>query len=45
VSAELIVLGSHGHTAIGETVLGSVAHKVTMKATVPVLLVPIGHRG
>ena len=45
VNAELIVLGSHGHSAIGEAVLGSVAHKVTMKATVPVLLVPIGHRG
>jgi nucleotide-binding universal stress UspA family protein len=45
VNAELIVLGSHGHSAIGEAVLGSVAHKVTMKATVPVLLVPIGHHG
>ena len=45
IDAELIVLGSHGHSAIGEAVLGSVAHKVTMKATVPVLLVPIGHRG
>ncbi len=44
-SAEMIVLGSHGHSAIGEAMLGSVAHKVTMKATVPVLLVPIGHRG
>jgi len=45
VNAELIVLGSHGHSAIGEAVLGSVAHRITMKATVPVLLVPIGHRG
>ncbi|MDG4550905.1 MAG: universal stress protein [Candidatus Contendobacter sp.] len=45
VGAELIVLGSHGHSAIGEAVLGSVAHKVTMKATAPVLLVPIGHGG
>lgn len=45
VNADLIVLGSHGHSAIGEAVLGSVAHKITMKATIPVLLVPIGHHG
>ncbi|HRD66389.1 MAG TPA: universal stress protein [Candidatus Competibacter sp.] len=44
VNAEMIVLGSHGHSAIGEAMLGSVA-QVTMKATVPVLLVPIGQRG
>jgi nucleotide-binding universal stress UspA family protein len=45
VNADMIVLGSHGHSAIGEVVLGSVAHKIAMKATIPVLLVPIGHRG
>lgn len=44
-NAEMIVLGSHGHSAIGEAVLGSVAHKITMKAAVPVLLVPIRQRG
>ncbi len=41
IPAGLIVLGSHGHTAIGEMLIGSVAHKVTMNAEVPVLLVPI----
>ena len=45
INADLIVMGSHGHSAIGEAMLGSVAHQVTMKATVPVLLVPIGPRG
>ena len=45
VNADMIVLGSHGHSAIGEVMLGSVAHKIAMKATVPVLLVPIGHHG
>ncbi len=41
VLADMIIMGSRGHTAIGEILLGSVAHKVTMKADVPVLLVPI----
>jgi nucleotide-binding universal stress UspA family protein len=41
VLADMIVMGSRGHSAIGELILGSVAHKVTMKADVPVILVPI----
>lgn len=41
VLADMIVIGSRGHSAIGEILLGSVAHKVTMKADVPVVLVPI----
>ncbi|MCP5420008.1 MAG: universal stress protein [Gammaproteobacteria bacterium] len=41
VKADLIVVGSHGRTALGEMFIGSVAHKVTVKSTVPVLLVPI----
>lgn len=41
IGADLIVLGSHGHTALDEMLIGSVARKVTLKATVPVLLVPI----
>jgi len=41
VLADMIVMGSRGHSAIGEIILGSVAHKVTMKADVPVILVPI----
>ncbi len=41
LKADLIVLGSHGHNPLGEMLIGSVAHKVTMRARVPVLLVPI----
>ena len=39
--ADLIVMGSHGQTALSEMVMGSVAHKVIMKSNLPVLLVPI----
>src|SRR5574337_621431 len=41
LGADLIVLGSHGHSALGEMLIGSVAHRVSAVATVPVLLVPI----
>ncbi|MBX3685820.1 MAG: universal stress protein [Rhodocyclaceae bacterium] len=41
VLADIIVMGSRGHSAIGELLIGSVAHKVMTKADVPVLLVPI----
>ena len=41
VLADVIVMGSRGHSSIGEILLGSVAHKVTMKSDVPVILVPI----
>lgn len=41
VLADMIVMGSRGHSAIGELLIGSVAHKVTMKSHVPVVLVPI----
>ena len=44
VGADLIVLGSHGQTTLGEIFMGSVAHKVLMKARspkIPVFLVPI----
>lgn len=40
-NADVIVMGSHGHTAFGEMLLGSVAHKVTQRSGVPVLLVPV----
>lgn len=39
--AGLIVLGSHGHTALGKMLLGSVAHQVIVQSQVPVMLVPI----
>lgn len=41
LAADLIVLGSRGHTAFEEMLLGSVAHTVSMKSRVPVLLVPV----
>ena len=40
VKADMIVLGSRGHSVIDELLLGSVAHKVTVKTTIPVVLVP-----
>lgn len=38
--ADLIVMGSRGHSALDEVLLGSVAHKVTMRTTIPIILVP-----
>ncbi len=40
-AADLIVLGSHGHSTIGEILIGSTAHKVSQRSRVPVLLVPV----
>ena len=37
--ADLIVMGSHGHGALGNMILGSVATGVLARSTVPVLLV------
>ena len=36
---DLIVMGSHGHTALGSVALGSVATKVLASCRVPVLIV------
>jgi nucleotide-binding universal stress UspA family protein len=36
---DLIVMGSHGHTAVGEILLGTTAHRVMQRAPVPVFLV------
>jgi nucleotide-binding universal stress UspA family protein len=36
---DLLVMGSHGHSALGNLVLGSVATQVLAHCTVPVLLV------
>ena len=38
--AELIVLGSHGHGAVYELLVGSVSEGVVRAAQVPVLLIP-----
>lgn len=38
--ADMIVLGSHGHTAFYDLLIGSTTHDVLKKATCPVLIVP-----
>jgi len=40
LEAGLIVLGSHGHGAMYDLLVGSVAEGVVRRSTVPVLLVP-----
>ena len=37
---DLIVMGTHGHSALGNLVLGSVATGVLARCKVPVLLIP-----
>ena len=39
-SFDLVVMGTHGHSALGGLVLGSVANGVIARAHMPVLLVP-----
>lgn len=39
--ADLIVIGSHRHTALGDALVGSTANKVLHRSTLPVLLVRI----
>ncbi len=39
-SADLVVLGTHGHGAIASLLLGSVSEGMVRKATVPTLIVP-----
>ncbi len=41
VSAELIVIGTHGRTGLRRVLLGSVAEQVLRKAECPVLVVPL----
>lgn len=40
LKADLIVLGSHGHGAVHDLLVGSVSEGVVRKSPVPVLLVP-----
>jgi nucleotide-binding universal stress UspA family protein len=44
--ADLIVMGTHRHTVLGDAVLGNTANKVVHRSEVPVLLVriPEGYR-
>ncbi len=39
--ADLVVLGRHGHSTLGELLIGSTAHRISQKSPVPVLLVPV----
>ncbi|MGB0990943.1 MAG: universal stress protein [Akkermansiaceae bacterium] len=41
VSADLLILGSHGHGLIGAIVTGSVAEGCVRKSKVPTLVVPV----
>lgn len=40
IGARTIVLGSHGHSALFDLLVGSVAESVINQSTIPVLLVP-----
>jgi nucleotide-binding universal stress UspA family protein len=40
-SADLLVLGSHGHSRVWHTVLGSVAEECVRTATCPVVVIPV----
>ena len=44
IKPELIVAGSHGHTALYELLVGSVTAAVIRKAPCPVLLIPSRER-
>jgi nucleotide-binding universal stress UspA family protein len=39
--ADLIVMGTHQHSAVGEALLGTTAHKVLHSTTLPTLLIKI----
>ncbi|MCU7729500.1 universal stress protein [Actinoplanes sp. KI2] len=40
-SADLLVLGSHGHSRVRHTVLGSVSEECIRRATCPVVVIPM----
>lgn len=41
--ADLLVLGSHGHSRVWHTVLGSVSEECVRKAHCPVVVIPVAH--
>src|SRR5687767_5114242 len=45
VAADYIVMGSHGHTALYDLIVGSTTHGVLNRARCPVLIVPAAHSG
>ena len=44
LAADYIVLGSHGHTAFYDLLVGSTTHGVLLRASCPVVIVPAGKR-
>jgi len=45
IGADLIVMGSHSHSALGEALLGSTANRVLHRSQTPVLLVKLSGKG
>jgi len=45
VSGDLVMVATHGHTAIGSVLMGSVSSGLVRKAEVPVLVVPVAKKG
>jgi nucleotide-binding universal stress UspA family protein len=45
LKADYIVMGSHGHTALYELLVGSTTHGVLMRATCPVVILPAAKGG
>ncbi len=41
LGADLIIMGTHGHGAMFELIVGSVAHAVVRDSRIPILLVPL----
>ena len=44
LEADLVVIGSHGHGAVFDLLVGSVCNGVLKHARVPVLVVPVQHK-
>ncbi len=45
LKADFIVMGSHGHTALYDLLVGSTTHGVLMRATCPVVILPAEKKG
>lgn len=44
LAASYVVMGSHGHTAVYELLVGSTTHGVLLRARCPVVIVPAGKK-
>ncbi len=45
VSADYVVMGSHGHTAFYDLLVGSTTHGVLTRASCPVIIIPAPQQG